>query len=121
MIFARMARYRSTNTDVFSADAASRRGWVVIDSATRKRVAAVETARDDLFYDAVDSHFCMIGGQGFFRTSSSRRIRTMTCMRLICRRFRGRVPEGMCGWDRRLVAVPHRGGQKDRVLVFDTK
>jgi DNA-binding beta-propeller fold protein YncE len=96
---------------------------VVIDTATGKQVAALETAgdSDDLFYDAVNGRIYVIGGQGFLdifeQKDPDHYVRAAHLPTAPGARTGLFVPE----WERLFVAVPHRGEQKAGVLVFDTR
>jgi DNA-binding beta-propeller fold protein YncE len=96
---------------------------LVFDTETGKQTASVEIVgdTDDLFYDAAASRVYVIGGQGFVdvfeqqgpdqytragRQSTAPGARTGLL-----------VPE----WAKLFVAVPHRGGQRAEILVYETK
>jgi DNA-binding beta-propeller fold protein YncE len=96
---------------------------LVIDTETGKQTASVNIAgdTDDLFYDAARSRVYVIGGQGFVdvfdQKDADHYNRTAHIASAPGARTGLFVPE----WGKLFVAVPHRGGQRAEILVYETK
>lgn len=96
---------------------------LVIDTGSGKQTASVEIAgdTDDLFYDAARKRAYVIGGQGFVdvleRKGADRYDRIARYPTAPGARTGLFVPD----WGKLFVAVPHRGEQRARILVFETK
>ena len=96
---------------------------LVLDTETGRQVESVEIVgdTDDLFYDAAKRRVYVIGGAGFVDEFEQRDpdhcIRTAHIETAEGARTGLFVPE----WAKLFVAVPHRGEQGSKVLIYDTK
>lgn len=96
---------------------------LVIDTESGKQLAAVEIVgdTDDLFYDASNGRIYVIGGGGFVdvieRKDPDRYERISHIPTASGARTGFFVPD----WRQLFVAVPHRGEQLSKVLVYETK
>ena len=96
---------------------------LVLDTETGKQVQSVEIVgdTDDLFYDSARGRVYVIGGAGFvdeFEQKDADHYSRLAHIETAAGARTGRfVPE----WGQLFVAVPHRGEQISKILIYETK
>jgi Uncharacterized conserved protein len=93
---------------------------LVIDTENGKQTAAAEIVgdTDDLFYDPARNRLYVIGGEGFVDVFDADRYNRIARYATASGARTGLfVPE----WEKLFVAVPHRGGQRAEILIYETK
>jgi DNA-binding beta-propeller fold protein YncE len=96
---------------------------LALDTATGKQTASVEIVgdTDDLFYDAARSRVYVIGGGGFVDVFEQRDPDHYNRIQRLQTAAGARTGLFVPDWDRLFVAVPHRGEQLSKVLIYETK
>ena len=96
---------------------------LVLDTETGKQVASVEIVEDtdDLFYDAAGSRVYVIGGGGFVDAFEQKDPDRYNRIAHIATAAGARTGLFVPDWRLLFVAVPHRGAQLSRILVYETK
>jgi len=96
---------------------------LVLDSQTGKEIASVETVgdTDDLFYDAAKSRVYVIGGSGFVDAFDQKDPDHYTCAAHIPTAGGARTGLFVPEWGQLFIAVPHRGDQLSKILIYETK
>jgi hypothetical protein len=96
---------------------------LLLDTRSGTSVASIEIVgdTDDLFYDAGKRRVYVIGGQGFVdvfqQKDADHYVRVGRYETAPGARTGLFVPE----WGKLFIAVPHRGGQRAEILVYETK
>ncbi len=96
---------------------------LVFDTGADRQTASVEIVgdTDDMFYDAAKGRVYVIGGQGYvdvFEQQDPDHYNRIAHLPTAAGARTGFfVPE----WGRLLVAVPHRGGQRAQVLIYEVR
>jgi DNA-binding beta-propeller fold protein YncE len=96
---------------------------LVLDAETGKQVASVEIVgdTDDLFYDAAKGRVYVIGGAGFVDVFEQKDPDHYNRIAHIATAAGARTGLFVPEWGQLFVAVPHRGEQISKVLVYETK
>lgn len=96
---------------------------LVLDDRTGKQVASVEIVgdTDDLFYDPAKGRIYIIGGAGFVDVVDQKDPDHYNRVSHIPTASGARTGLFVPEWSRLFVAVPHRGGQLSKLLIFETK
>ena len=96
---------------------------LAIDTETGRQTASVEISgdTDDLFYDAAKSRVYVIGGEGFVDVFDQKGPDQYERVAHIATAAGARTGYFVPEWGNLFVAVPHRGAQQARVLIFETK
>ena len=96
---------------------------LVLDTETGKQTASLEIVgdTDDLFYDAAKSRVYVIGGAGFVDAFEQKDPDHYNRIAPIPTAAGARTGLFVPDWGEFFVAVPHRGEQISKILIFDTK
>ena len=96
---------------------------LVLDTETGKQVAAVDIVgdTDDLFYDAAKGRVYVIGGAGFVDAFEQKDPDHYNRIAHIATAAGARTGLFVPDWGQLFVAVPHRGEQISKVLIYETK
>jgi hypothetical protein len=96
---------------------------LVLDTATGKEMASVEIVgdTDDLFYDAGKSRVYVIGGSGFVDAFDQKDPDHYTRIAHIPTAAGAHTGLFVPEWGQLFIAVPHRGEQISRILIYETK
>ena len=96
---------------------------LVLDTETGKEVASVEIVgdTDDLFYDAGKSRVYVIGGGGFVDAFDQKDPDHYTRIAHIPTAAGARTGLFVPEWGELFIAVPHRGEQISKILMYETK
>ncbi len=96
---------------------------LVLDTETGKQVAAVDIVgdTDDLFYDAAKGRVYVIGGAGFVDAFEQKDPDHYNRIAHIATAAGARTGLFVSEWGHLFVAVPHRGEQISKVLIYETK
>lgn len=96
---------------------------LVLDTETGKEMASVEIVgdTDDLFYDAGKSRVYVIGGSGFVDAFDQKDPDHYTHIAHISTAAGARTGLFVPEWGQLFIAVPHRGEQTSKILIYETK
>jgi DNA-binding beta-propeller fold protein YncE len=96
---------------------------LVLDTGMGKEAASVEIVgdTDDLFYDAAKSRVYVIGGAGFVDAFDQKDPDHYTRIAHIPTAAGARTGLFVAEWGQLFVAVPHRGEQVSKILIYETK
>jgi DNA-binding beta-propeller fold protein YncE len=96
---------------------------LAIDTESGKQTASVEIVgdTDDLFYDAATSRVYVIGGEGFVDVFEQKGPDQYTRIGRQSTAPGARTGLFVPEWEKLFVSVPHRGGQRAEILVYETK
>jgi DNA-binding beta-propeller fold protein YncE len=96
---------------------------VVLDTETGKHVATADIVgdTDDLFYDAAKSRVYVIGGGGFVDAFEQKDPDHYNRIAHIATAAGARTGLFVPDWGQLFVAVPHRGNQVSKILIYETK
>jgi heavy metal sensor kinase len=96
---------------------------LVFDTATGKQTASAEIVddTDDLFYDAAKSRIYIIGGGGFVDVFEQKDPDHYNRIQRLQTAVGARTGLFVPDWDRLFVAVPRRGEQLSKILIYETK
>jgi hypothetical protein len=96
---------------------------LVLDTETGKQMASVEIVgdTDDLFYDAGKSRVYVIGGGGFVDAFDQKDSDHYTRIAHIPTAAGARTGLFVPEWGQLFIAVPHRGEQISKILIYETK
>ncbi len=96
---------------------------LVLDTETGKQEASVEIVgdTDDLFYDAAKGRVYVIGGAGFVDVFEQKNPDQYNRIARIATAAGARTGLFVPDWEQLFVAVPHRGEQLSKILIYGTK
>ena len=94
---------------------------LLLDTASGKQTASVEIVgdTDDMFYDAARSRVYVIGGQGFVDVFEQKDPDRYNRIGRLATAPGARTGLFVPDWGQLFVAVPHRGEQAAKVLVYE--
>ena len=102
-----------------------RRPAVVLtfDTATGKQLSSADTVgdTDDMFYDAKRKRLYVIGGDGFVDVLQQEGTDHLTRIARVPTAAGARTGLFVPEQDRLYVAVPHRGGQRAEIRVYEAR
>jgi len=96
---------------------------LLLDTASGKQTASVEIVgdTDDMFYDAARSRVYVIGGQGFVDVFEQKDPDRYNRIGRLATAPGARTGLFVPDWGQLFVAVPHRGEQAAKVLVYEAQ
>ena len=96
---------------------------LVLDTETGRQVASVDIVgdTDDLFYDAARNRVYVVGGAGFVDAFEQKDPDHYSRIAHIATAAGARTGLFVPDWGQLFVAVPHRGEQISKILIYETK